>query len=262
MFEMSYRSWLIAFATLCITFAGCNSVTSHSLNQRLSGTQNSASFKGKSLIGATLNTTDEQGRPQTLKIVNVERDFRDHDLYLYTVLRQQSHNSQWQNLCQPDRNGRIQAIPLSGQWDKAGNHLDNGQITFACTNSVLVKCLRLGYKPWQQVNGQSLRDYHQACTRMLRADYCGNGIAHTQEGTPIDVYDRLNIQRATPNSGMVFEAAWSPGGAVLLHRTRYPDSLKQLQQECPQKLKAMLHLGRNVTDIPQALLFNQSIVRE
>jgi hypothetical protein len=132
-------------------------------------------------------------------------------------------------------------------------------MTFACTNGVLAKCLRLGYKPWQQVNGQPLRDYHQACIRMLRADYCGNGIAHTQEGTPIDVYDRLKIQEAIPNSSMVFEAAWSPEGAVLLNRTRYPNTLKRLQQECPQKLKAILDPGRNATDIPQALLFNRSI---
>lgn len=39
--------------------------------------------------------------------------------------------------------------------------------------------------------GESPRDYHQVCTRMVCADYCGNGIGHTQNSTPIDVYDRL-----------------------------------------------------------------------
>ncbi|GAB4371290.1 MAG: hypothetical protein Kow00121_12700 [Elainellaceae cyanobacterium] len=224
--------------------------------------QSPVSLKGESLIGTILNATDEQGRLQTFKIADVEVDPQDHDLYLYTVLRQNPDNSEWQNLCQPDSNGTAKAIPLAGQWDQAGNHLDNGQITFACTSGVLAKCLRLGYKPWQQINGESLRNYHQACTRMLRADYCGNGIAHTQEGTPIDVYDRLNIQQATSSSNMVFEAAWSPEGAVLLSRTRYPNTLKQLQQECPDKLNTILQLGDDITDAPQALLFNRSIERQ
>ena len=265
---MKHQLLLIFFSIVMgITMTGCDSITSQPPKNQPSSTLNPVSLKGESLIGTILDATDEQGRLHTLKIADVEQDSRDRDLYLYTVLYQNSHNSrwqtpQWQNLCQPDRNGIAKAIPLSGQWDKTGNHLDNGQITFACTNGVLAKCLRLGYKPWQQVNGQSLRDYHQACTRMLRADYCGNGIAHTQDGTPIDVYDRLNLQQATPNSGMVFEAAWSPEGAVLLNQTRYPNTLKQLQQECPQKLEAILHPSRDATDLPQALLFNRSINRQ
>jgi hypothetical protein len=243
-----------------IAITGCNVITSYSWNSP-SVNPSSISLEGKSLIGIILNATDEQGRLHTFKIADVEHDSRDRDLYLYTVLRQDPHTSQWQNLCQPDRNGAAKAIPLSGQWDKTGNHLDNDQITLACTNGVLAKCVRLGYKPWQQVNGESLRDYHQACTRMLRADYCGNGIAHTQEGTPVDVSDRLNVQQPTPDSNMVFEAAWSPEGAVLLHRTRYPQMLEQLQQECPEKLNAIWHPDRDATDVPQALLFNRSIDR-
>jgi hypothetical protein len=262
-FEMTHQWRLTLFSiVMSITMAGCDFITSYHPNHQPSNASNSVSLKGESLIGTTLNATDEQGLLHTFKIADIERDAQDPDLYLYTVLYQNSHTSKWQNLCHPDRNGTAKAIPLSGQWDKTGNHLDNGQITFACTNSVLTKCLRLGYKPWQEVNGQSLRNYHQACTRMLRADYCGNGIAHTQDGTPIDVYDRLNIQQATLNSDMVFEAAWSPDGAVLLNQTRYPQTLKQLRQECPQKLNAILHPGRDATDLPQALLFNRTADRQ
>lgn len=258
---MNHQLRLIFSIVMSVTMTGCNYITFHFHSHQRSDRQNLASLKGESLIGTILNATDEQGRQYTFKIADIERDPQDHDLYLYTVLNQDPDNFKWQNLCQPDSNGTAKAIPLSGQWDKTGNHLNNGQITFACTSGVLAKCLRLGYKPWQQVDGASLRNYHQACTRMLQADYCGNGIAHTQEGTPIDVYDRLNIQRPTPDSNMVFEAAWSPEGAVLLSRTRYPNTLKQLQQECPQKLNAILQSGNDVTDVPQALLFNRSIER-
>lgn len=65
---------------------------------------------------------------------------------------------------------------------------------------------------------------------MLRADYCGNGIVHTREGTPIEIYDRLNIQQLTENSNPQFEAAWSSEGAIRVSRTRYANMLQQLQK--------------------------------
>ncbi len=247
---------------LSMAITGWHALTSHPSQPHPTSQASQVPLKGRSLIGISLKAADEQGHLHTLKIANVEQDTRDRDLYLYTVLYQSAPPSkehpQWQNLCQPDRNGIAKAIPLSGQWDKTGSYLDNQQITFACTNGALAKCLYLGYKPWQSFQGESLRDYHQACTRMLRADYCGNGIAHTQDGTPIDVYDRLKIQQVTATNKMVFEAAWSPEGAVLLNQTRYPETLKQLQRECPQKLEAMLQPGRNAAAIPQALLFNRT----
>ncbi|GAB4234240.1 MAG: hypothetical protein Kow00121_62070 [Elainellaceae cyanobacterium] len=225
---------------------------------------------GKALEGTTIAISDVQGQPLTLTIAEVELDPTDpeQEVYLYTLLYQDSTSSQWQHFCPPDREGSVQAIPLSGQWDAAGNHIDNGEITFACSNSILTKCVRLGYKPWKVVNGQSLRDYHQACTRMMRADYCGNGISHTQEGTPIDVYDRLGIQQPDSDSGMAFEAAWSPEGAVWLSRTRYPEAIAQLQQECPEKLQAILHSADEsaiASDVElygsEALIVNRSFLR-
>jgi len=70
--------------------------------------------------------------------------------------------------------------------------------------------MRSGYKPWKVVNGQSLWAYHQACTRMMRADYCGDGRPHTREGTPIYIDDRLihNPQekdQEPPDPRMTFE---------------------------------------------------------
>lgn len=116
-----------------------------------------------------------------------------------------------------DAEGVAKALPLVGRWDETGAHIDDGTITFACTNGALAKCARWGYKPWKTFKGKPLRDYHQACTRMVRADYCGNGVGHTQNGTPIDVYDRLGLQQRTQpsvlggrvlgDSGMTFEAA-------------------------------------------------------
>lgn len=199
-------------------------------------------IEGQDVAGTEL-TVVEGGRDLKLKIAHVDLDRQDpeREIYLYTILYRDRVSEQWQNYCQPDRHNVAKAIPLSGYWDETGKHHENGRITFACTNGVLAKCVRFGYKPWKTVRGRSLRDFHQACTRMVRADYCGNGRAHTKDGTAIDIYDRLSIQTRTPQSGMILEAAWSPDGAVFIARTRWPESLAQIEKECPDRLKSPVH---------------------
>ncbi|MEL6385202.1 MAG: ADYC domain-containing protein [Cyanobacteria bacterium J06626_18] len=227
-----------------------------------------ASFlREHAIVGATLTSFDEQGQSRTLKIDAVQRDPQDaaQEIWLYTVLHQRA-DGQWQNLCLPDHEGIAQAIPLAGRWDQTGTHLDDNSITFACTNGALAKCVRWGYKPWKTVQGESLQDYHQACTRMVRADYCGNGIGHTQNGIPIDVYDRLGIQSRTQQSGMTFEAAWGVDGAVYLHRPRFSEAIAQLQVECPAKLKLLSQAASPLehdprAEIPEALVFNDSFIQ-
>jgi hypothetical protein len=223
-------------------------------------------IEGLDVAGTEL-TVVEGGRSLELKIAHVDLDRQDpeREIYLYTILYRDLVSEQWQNYCQPDRHDVAKAIPLSGSWDETGKHHENGRITFACTNGVLAKCVRFGYKPWKTVQGRSLRDFHQACTRMVRADYCGNGRAHTKDGTAIDIYDRLSIQTRTPTSGMVFEAAWSPDGAVFINRTRWPESLAQLRKQCPERLKSPKNDSGNPKIIHQqiheVLLFNDSFDR-
>ncbi|MEO0802066.1 MAG: ADYC domain-containing protein [Cyanobacteria bacterium J06642_2] len=222
-------------------------------------------LQGNEIAGVTLTSFDDRGRTRTLKITDVQLDPQDatQEIYLYTVLDLRP-DGQWQNFCLADPDGVAKAIPLSGRWDSSGAHIDDGSITFACTNGALAKCVRWGYKPWQTVNGQSLQDYHQACTRMVRADYCGNGIGHTRNGTPIDVYDRLSLYHRTPYSGMTFEAAWDIDGAVFFDRPRFPEAIAQLQAECPEKLTPQPHLSQAELDprvtLPEALLFNDSFL--
>lgn len=216
------------------------------------------------VIGATLTSFDEQGRSQILKITAAQPDPNDvaQEIYLYTVLYQHAEGA-WQPLCQPDAEGMTKAIPLSGRWDQTGAHIDDGSITFACTNGALAKCVRWGYKPWKTVGGESLRDYHQACTRMVRADYCGDGISHTQNGIPIDVYDRLGIRKQSQESGMTFEAAWGTDGAIQVNRTRLPEAMTRLQLDCLEKLNSATQIPSHLAtsrsnEEPQPLLFNDS----
>jgi hypothetical protein len=56
----------------------------------------------------------------------------------------------------------------------------------------------------------------QSCTRMVTADYCGDGTSHTMTGRPIEVYDNYNpmVNDEGPDADtMIFESEWTPDGA-------------------------------------------------
>ena len=249
-----------------------NNSPSNPTSSNNSTEQKTKTLKGKDLKGAQFNAVDEQGRKLNFEIKDVELDPKDSEkeTYLYTVFYLDSTDSKWKNLCTPDAENIAKAIPLTGSWDKTGAHTESSDIiTFGCTSGVLAKCVRMGYKPWKTINGTSLRDYPQACTRMARADYCGNGKSHTRDGTPINIYDVLGIQKEATNTGMVFEAAWSPDGATFINRTRWYETLAEIRKECPDKLKNRLNQsGDSVTaekvklNSPNSLLFNDSLVRK
>jgi len=110
------------------------------------------------------------------------------------------------------------------------SHIDDGaSFTLGCVEDAVGKCVRLGYEPWQTrsvCNGSrcqqaNLSDWHQACTRMVRADYCGDGRSHTVDGTMINVYDGLGIQ--IDDEPWFFEAEWVSGGARCVTHQRVVD---------------------------------------
>ena len=208
-------------------------------------TQSSGSFVEE---GAEIIAHDEWGATATMRVEAIVRDPKDPDgdVYLYQLSVKDPTTGTTRPYCSPDREGGTYAIPLSGYWDAKRNYVSNeSATTFACTNGSLAKCVRLGYKPWKTVNGVSLAEYHQACVHLVAADYCGDGKPHTREGTKIDMWDDLGIQKRETEPGMVFEAAWSPRGAVYLNKTRYAEPLSDLVAQCPDRLT-----GRTSLDVP------------
>jgi hypothetical protein len=210
---------------------------------------------------------DDQGQQQKFQVRDSEVDPLDPEqkTYLYTVFYQDRQQN-WQNLCQPDAKGVAKAVVLQGSWDSRGNYHPNKKlVTFSCTNGALAKCMRFGYKPWKNIKGRSLQDYHSACVRMVRADYCGDGVAHTKDGTPINLYDRLGIQKPDVEPEMRFEAAWGVNGAQCINHVRWPEALAYVKRVCPQRLitrgNHCITAEKAQRNFPGALLFNDSVVR-
>ena len=231
----------------------------------------------RSVVGTVLQGTSSDGKPVEVAICGAEPSSEDPGMVWYRIEAWNDVAQEWENPCVAvDRVPDPRALAVSGTWDASGAHHRNpGKLTFACENGAISKCIQWGYKPWASRDGQSMADLHQACTRMARADYCGNGRSHTHQDTAIDMYDRLGvIARTTESSAQwdlsraSFEAAWAPDGATCLSRTRDGRALETVLKECPNRFRAgtALDLGKGDrctvqrTDVSpdSALLRNQS----
>jgi hypothetical protein len=108
----------------------------------------------------------------------------------------------------------------------------------ACVNGAIGKCVvAVGYRPWKSGAQEcfssdpadcwtpTLEMHHEACVRMIRADYCGDGQTHTLDGIQVDIWDNAGVQQQLPYSdddalyraGLAvpfgYEAEWTPNGA-------------------------------------------------
>ncbi|MRG91938.1 ADYC domain-containing protein [Polyangium spumosum] len=190
----------------------------------------------EAFLGAIFTGMLSNGQTISLRIDDRVTSTRP-DVFLYEIsYLSNPKQDDWKSLCGTSGGTPRRAIPLPGTWDysqkttTSGMHLPSEtSFTFACRPYAIAKCVELGYKPWSDVTecakpgvckeipGTLL---HQACTRMLRADYCGDGVPHTQDGTPVDVWDELGIQASAGNE-FVFEAEWTPMGARCIEHTRW-----------------------------------------
>lgn len=217
------------------------------------------------LVGAVIETADTEGRTLTVRIDGWERDERDPtgEVVLYRLSTPDGAGG-WADLCSPDADGRRLGFPLGGTWSDTGNHRPvAGSFGITCTAGAIGKCVRWGYRPWAiGPDNASMWDLHQACVRMVRADYCGDGVGWTEAGMPIDLFDRLGIVRPEPvvPEGMHFEAAWAADGAVCVHHSRVPGniSLEAIAARCPQRLAGRTGEACSEAATEGALLRNRS----
>jgi ADYC domain len=212
---------------------------------RLDGTglvvtlRDGSTLAGEALTGVELRLGGGDAT-YVIRIQDVALDPHAHDpsVMLYDVAVQDAASGRWAKLCAADPYGRPTAIPVPGFWDDDGAFVRGrpGEFSFACTAGAQGKCVRFGYPPWARApSGESLAPYHQACVRMVRADYCGDGTPHTVLGVAIEIFDRAGVHaRRNPGAG-AFEALWGPDGAVCLARSRRPEFPRaEILRACPR----------------------------
>lgn len=193
-------------------------------------------------VGATL-TLAMGGGTARVRIDAIERDpedktvgLRDADATWLHTLSVQQADGRWSSLCTPGPDGRQQGFPVAGIVTPDGRLAaappDRFEIT--CTSGAQGKCIRFGYKPWQTAaDGRPMRDVYNACMRMVRGDYGGDGKAYTLDGQSIDIFDHIGVQKADMDAAQDFEAGWMPAGAVCVRHVRVK------QNTSLEKLEAM-----------------------
>jgi ADYC domain len=195
-----------------------------------------------SLVGTVLRGTSSEGKPVEVALCGVEPAPADPDMAWYRIEAWSPVAQAWVNPCvATSRVPDPRAVAINGVWDSSGAHQQvKGKLTLACENSAIAQCIRWGYKPWASLHGQSLAELHQACTRLARADYCGDGTSHALPDAPVELYDKLGVRPLAAEArerGALerssFEAAWAADGAVCLARTRDGRGLEEIQKECP-----------------------------
>lgn len=197
------------------------------------------------LVGATL-TLAMAGGTARVRIDAIERDpedkignFREADgVWLHTLSVQRADGS-WTSLCKPGPDGRQQGFPVAGTMSPDGRMRlatpDRFEIT--CTSGAQGKCIRFGYKPWQTLSdGRLMLEVYNACMRMVRADYGGDGKATTLDGQSIDIYDFIGVQKPDMDPAQDFEAGWTADGAVCVRHVRVKQntSLDTLESSYPR----------------------------
>ena len=195
-------------------------------------------LRSRDLVGARL-VIAMGGQAIRVRLDGVERDpdARNGTVWLHTFSAEMADGS-WQNVCDAGPDGRRQGFPIAGRPRADGMPESAGPGTFelACTSGALGKCVRFGYPPWGAANGMPLRDVYNACIRMVRADYCGDGTPTTKDGQSIDIYDDHRIQKPENDPAMDFEAGWTADGAVCVRHVRVKEnaSLESLVAACPR----------------------------
>ncbi|HZR34813.1 MAG TPA: ADYC domain-containing protein [Nevskia sp.] len=193
-------------------------------------------LSGQQLQGAIVHVALEGGRVTAVKLASITPDPQDPDILRHEY-QAQDDSGRWAPVCQPNFYGETWGFPLALPEGHPGRE---GAITLTCASGAVGKCVRFGYKPWARgPHGEDLAPYHAACVRMVRADYCGDGVAHTKNGTSIDLYDHIGVQKDEDRDNdqeFPLEAGWSPQGAVCLARTRWSDiaTREEVLKECPR----------------------------
>lgn len=180
--------------------------------------ENGDTVYGPSFVGAEFTGNLGGGSTVKLRIRSITAaPAPNDDLRLYDVVYRNG-SGVWMPVCQDANGAPLLAMPVQGVWNYqqgvpggGSKREDSERFTFACMGGAIAKCVLWGYRPWATYNGTPLAQYHQACTRMVRADYCGTGTSYTKTGNRINFYDTLGIQQDAAD--WVFEATWDVNGA-------------------------------------------------
>ncbi len=208
------------------------------VSSELSGAQLERSLLDN--LGAPISATLADGRAYQMVVVGAFVDEASGRTYF--DVQTSLDGGDWIPLCGVDDDAPILALAIPGVFtaqpvvpgDRAGGwRPSSNEFNFACRGSSVAKCVEMGFAPHldraqstgdrttgveRDVDTPQSQIYHQACVRMLRADYCGDGRSFTESGVTLNHWDTR--ARWPSLSGWNFEAGWDDNGAICIEDTR------------------------------------------
>jgi hypothetical protein len=186
--------------------------------------------------------------------------------------RPTSSNEKWVKLCPledeylPENGEQHHALAFRGDRYNPKTEISESSepwVNIACAGTAVAKLhlLRHTAAGKDSAHVSTIRE-RQAMLRMLRADYCGDGMSYTVDGTPLRYADRknwhtdgLDLTQAWQRERV--EALWDHRGAVCLDMPRKPDlpiSCRATKPPCPEDLAGWKSLGHVVSANPSLFL--------
>ena len=219
-------------------------------------TADGRTLRSADLIGATIKFAAGESQVE-VRIQSVEEDRAATGgrvlLHRFSIAEKDRAP---RDLCAPDAEGKRLGFPVPDA---------KGGFELTCTGGAVGKCIRWGYRPWEErPGGPPFAALHRACVHMVRADYGGDGIASTRDGTLVHVCDRFGIRPCKKDAPLAFEAAWGQDGATCVARPRIAENvtLQQLAARYPRlahRVGPAACSEAGAMRDPTALLFNRSI---
>ena len=206
---------------------------------------------GADLVGSTWTGHVSDGTTVALRIEEaMQLAGANSDVWAYRWSASAAGGA-WQPLCVDPVGAPLFADSVGGIWNLAQGvpgggsyHPENSEFTIACRGSAIAKCIELGYKPWDGLEREIA-----ACTRAMRADYCGDGTPFTVTGTLINIFDDAGLQ--PDNLPWVAEAVWGPDGALCVSKkkdTRFDQVVHETPTCFPHTLKPEKSCGTEFSE--------------
>jgi hypothetical protein len=240
----------------------------------MDGEGRAARLHPRELVGLTWTAEEcDAGRCETVlyRIAGAARDTStstmprhgdNSDIWLYRLEYALARSAgEWQNPCEGA--GTDMGIFVDGRWFADGTW-EPGGWTFSCPGGVISKCVRAwGYKPWKTLRSPAhgevgLLPLYLACTRAARAEYCGDGISHTRDGTLVDMFDIYGFNVLENVPGFREESVFAEHGALWVSVPRWPTAAPsrtgwdfqscELPRRAPQRAaSALIHVWSDPT---------------
>ncbi len=177
-----------------------------------------ATYTGAALVGARwqVSVVNELGVTTPREIWITEVDVISAKETRYTL---QTHDDDGELMfvCDADLMGSHAAAVIKDVTidpDTADMAVRKNTVYVACVSGAVGKAITWGYRPWER----SLAEF-SAAVRMVRADYCFDGMSWTEAGTAMQVKDRWNVNTflsAAPPT----EVVWTKTGIACLTQPR------------------------------------------